>query len=306
MSGLERRYRRLLALYPRDHRERHGDEMLVVLTSGAGDRSRPTVRESLDLLWAAVRLHLRRVVAADGGVDPRDVLAIVALLGPVALLTGATNGIHEIAWFVKADALAEMPWVEQFPDAPVWVLWGVVALLVLRGLRRTAAFFAWAATAVCVLLALFVPFQRWWIGIDAGWLLTGLLTAAALTWSPGPARGRALVGGRGIVVMAVTVVVAGVVGVLGYNQPVAELLRFALLVGGTLAACGAGSRAGRRAALILLLPSLTTLLGFAQWLVLGRIPFAAEVAVFYGLPLVVLLTLGGLPRRIRRAGSRRP
>ncbi|MFE9749460.1 hypothetical protein ACFYOT_31495 [Saccharothrix saharensis] len=306
MSGLERRYRRLLSWYPRDHRERHGEEMLVVLVSGAGDRDRPTLRESLDLLWAAVRLHLRRVVAADGGVDPRDVLAIVALLGPVALLTGATNGVHEIAWWVKADALAEMPWSEQFPDAPVWVLWGVVAVLVLRGLRRTAAFFAWSATAGFVLLAVFLPFQRWWIGVDAGWVLTGLLTAAALTWSPGPTRGRALVGGRGIVVLAVTVVVAGVLGVLGYREPLAELLRFAVLVGGTLAACGIGSRVGRRAALILLLPSVTTVLSFAQWLVLGRIPFAAEVAVFYGLPIVVLLTLGGLPRRIRRAGPRRP
>ncbi|TQM78674.1 hypothetical protein FHX81_0950 [Saccharothrix saharensis] len=304
MSGLERRYRRLLSWYPRDHRERHGEEMLVVLMSGARDRSRPTPRESLDLVWGAVRLHLRRVVAADGGVDPRDVLAIVALLGPVALLTGATNGVHEIGWWVRADALAQMPWLEQFPDAPVWVLWGVVAVLVLRGLRRTAASFAWSAVAVCVLLAAFVPFQRWWIGMDSGWLLTGLLTAVALTWSPGPARGRALVGGRGIVVMAVTVVVAGVVGVLGHNQPVAELLRLALLVGGTLAACGSGSRIGRRAALILLLPSVTALLGLAQWSVLGRIPVAAEVAVFYGLPVVVLLALGGLPRRIRRAGSR--
>ncbi|MFJ6671285.1 hypothetical protein ACIQMJ_09285 [Actinosynnema sp. NPDC091369] len=300
MSGLERRYRRLLSWYPRDHRERHGDEMLAVLLSGAGDRDRPTRRESLDLLWAAVRLHLRRVVAADGGVDPRDVLAIVALLGPVALLTGATNGVHEIAWWVKAGALAEMPWAEQFPDAPVWVLWGVVAVLVLRGLRRTAALFAWSATAGFVLLAVFLPFQRWWIGTDAGWVLTGLLTAAALTWSPGPARGRALIGGRGIVVLAVTVVVAGVMGVLGYRQPVVEVLRFAVLVGGTLAACGSGSRVGRRAALILLLPSLTAVLGLAQWLVLGRIPAAAEVAVFYGLPVVVLLALGGLPRRIRR------
>ena len=189
MNGLERRYRRLLSWYPRDHRERHGEEMLVVLMSGARDRSRPTPRESLDLVWGAVRLHLRRVVAADGGVDPRDVLAIVALLGPVALLTGATNGVHEIAWWVKAGALAQMPWLEQFPDAPVWVLWGVVAVLVLRGLRRTAAFFAWSAVAVCVLLAAFVPFQRWWIGMDSGWLLTGLLTAVALTWSR-PHRSR--------------------------------------------------------------------------------------------------------------------
>ena len=300
MSGLERRYRRLLSWYPRDHRERHGEEMLVVLMSGAGDRDRPSVREFADLLWAAVRLHLRRVVATDGGVDPRDVLAIVSLLGPVALTAGATTGLHEIAWFVKAGALAEMPWLRQIPDAPVWVLWGVVAVLVLCGMRRTAAVFAWSATVGFVVLATFLSSQLWWGGMDAGWVLVGLLTAVALTWSPGPARGRELVGRRGIVVMAVTVVVAVAMGVLGYSQPVVELLRLAVLVGGTVAACGSRSRVGRRAAVILLLPTMTTVLGFAQWLVIGRIPVAAEVALFYGLPVVVLLALGGLPRRIGR------
>jgi hypothetical protein len=300
VSGLERRYRRLLSWYPRDHRERHGEEMIAVLMSGSGDRARPTARESADLLWAAVRLHLRRVVAADGGVDPRDVLAIVSLLGPVALLAGATTGLHEIAWFVKAGAFGEMPWSTQFPDAPVWVLWGVVAVLALRGLRRTAAVLAWVATAGFLALAVFLPFQHWWIGVDAGWILLGLLTSVALTFTPGPARGRELVGGRGIVVMAVTVVVAVVLGVVGYGSPAAAALRLVVLVGGTLAACGARSRVGRRAGLILLLQTLTTVLGLTQWLVLGRIPVAAEVALLYGLPVVVLLALGGLPRRLGR------
>ncbi|MEV8435823.1 hypothetical protein AB0425_00480 [Actinosynnema sp. NPDC051121] len=300
VSGLERRYRRLLSWYPRDHRERHGEEMLAVLMAGAGERARPTAREFADLLWAAVRLHLRRVVAADGGVDPRDVLAIVSLLGPVALLAGATTGVHEIAWWVKAGALGEMPWSTQFPDAPVWVLWAVVAVLVLTGVRRAAAVFAWLATASFVLIAASFPFHQWWNGMSAGWMLTGLLTAVALTFAPGPARGRELVGGRGIVVMAGTVVVAGVLGVLGHGDPAVELLRLVVVVGGTVAACGSGSRVGRRAALILLLPTLTMVLSLAQWLVLGRIPVAAEVALFYVLPVVVLLALGGLPRRVRR------
>ncbi|MCE6996461.1 hypothetical protein LZG04_16880 [Saccharothrix sp. S26] len=300
MSGLERRYRRLLSWFPRDHRERHGEEMLVVLMSGAGERERPTARDFADLLWAAVRLHARRVVAADGGVDPRDVLAVVSLLGPLALVTGATTGLHEVAWWVRAGALTQMPWSTQFPDAPVWLLWGVVAVLVLWGSRRAAAVVAWVATAGFVLLAAFYPAQHWWLGVDAGWVLVGLLTAAALTWSPGPVRGRELVGGRAVVVLAVTVAVAVGLGVLGHRLLPAELLRVVVLVGGTLAACGSRSRVGRRSALVLLLPVVTAALGVAQWLVLGRIPVAAEVALFYGLPVVALLALGGLPRRIRR------
>jgi len=109
VSGVERRYRLLLALYPRDHRDHKGEEMLGVLLAAAGDRSRPGWREYADLLWGAARLHLRRVVAADGSVDPRDVLAIVSLLAPMALLAGATTGLHELAWWVRAGALGDYP-----------------------------------------------------------------------------------------------------------------------------------------------------------------------------------------------------
>lgn len=304
MSGLERRYRRLLAWFPRDHRERHGEEMLAVLVAGAGDRTRPSWRETADLLWAAVRLHLRRVVAADGGVDARDVLAVVSLLAPLALLSGAATGLHEVAWFVKAGALGDMPWSTQFPDAPVWVLWGVVAVLVLRGRTRAAAVVAWAAVVVSVLVAVYLPHQHWWTAMDAGWILVGLLTAVALTWSPGPARGRELVGGRAVLVMAVTVAATVALGVLGSRVPVVELLRFAVVIGGTVVACGRRSRVGRRAALILLLPTVTMVLGTAQLLIALRMPASLEVAVFYGLPVVALLALGGLPRRIRRRPDR--
>ena len=299
MSELEQRYRRLLARYPRDHRERHGEEMLAVLMSAAGDRKRPSRREYTDLAWAALRLHLRRVVAADGGVDPRNVLAIVSLLGPVALLAGATTGLHELAWWVKVGGLADMPWSTQFPDAPVWVLWGVVAVLVLLGWRRAATVVAWPAVALFVLVAVFLPHQHRWTGMDAGWILVGLLTAVALTWSPGPARGRELVGGRAVLVMVVTVGVTVALGVFGHREPVADALGLVAVIGGTVVACGHRSRVGRRAALILLLPTVTTVLEFVQLLVSLRMPTSLEVAVFYGLPVLALLALGGLPRRFR-------
>ncbi|XVS61208.1 hypothetical protein ACQPYE_23195 [Actinosynnema sp. CA-299493] len=299
MNGRERRYRRLLAWYPRDHRERHGEEMLAVLMAGAGDRRRPSPREHVDLVWAALRLHLRRALAADGGVDARDVLAIVSLLAPVALLAGATTGLHEIAWWVKADSLGDMPWSTQFPDAPVWVLWGVVAVLVLLGWSRAGAVLAWVAVVCSVLVAAFLPHQRWWTGVDAGWILVGLLTAVALTWSPGPARGRELVGGRAVLVMAATVGVTVVLGVFGHRVPLVEFLGLVTVVAGAAVACGHRSRVGRRAALILLLPTVTTALGFVQLFLSLRMPDSLEVAVFYGLPVVVLVALGGLPRRVR-------
>lgn len=300
MNKLERRYRRLLACYPRDHRERDGEEMLGVLMADAGGRTSPTWRETVDLLWAAARLHLRRVVAADGGIPARDVLAIVSLVGPLALLSGATTNLHEMAWWVEAGALREMPLFEQTPDAPVWLVWLAVAALSLLRLRRSAAVAAWLGTAGFAAVPMVFPAQRWWTGMDAGWLLLGALIAVALTWSPGPTRGRELAGRSAVPVMAATVMAAGALGVFGYGIESAEWSRLAVLAVGTVAACAPGSRVGRRAGLVLLVPVMTTLLAEALE---GPLPTAATATIFYGVPIVVLLATGGLPRRIRRGND---
>ncbi|MDI5976865.1 hypothetical protein [Amycolatopsis magusensis] len=306
----ERRYRRLLALYPRDHRERHGEEMLAVLMEDAGERTGPRARETADLLWAALLLHLRRVVAADGGIAHRDVFAIVSLLGPVAILAGATTGLHELAWWIKVDGfvggLSAIPWSTQVPDAPVWLIWLAVAVLAVSRKRRTAAVGAWLGTAGFLGLELFAPSQHWWLEGDAGWVLLGALTAVALTWSAGPARGWELVGGRGVAVLATSVAAAVLCGVFGYRENVAEVLLVVLPVLGAVLACGPRSRSGRRAALVLALPAMTVVLwqvvlpatGLDSYL---RYAYPDLVAVLcLGLPLLVLLALGGLPRRVRR------
>ncbi len=52
---LERRYRRLLAWYPKAFRREHEDEMLVVLMAGARTgRRRPGLADSADLIRNAV------------------------------------------------------------------------------------------------------------------------------------------------------------------------------------------------------------------------------------------------------------
>jgi hypothetical protein len=61
-SRLERRYRRLLACYPRVFRREHEEEMLMVLLACAGDgRQRPGVADSVNLLWHGLWLRLRPV-----------------------------------------------------------------------------------------------------------------------------------------------------------------------------------------------------------------------------------------------------
>jgi hypothetical protein len=304
---LEQRYRRLLALYPRDHRERNGEEMLGVLVAAAGERATPGWRDTADLLWGAFRLHLRRLVAADGAIPTKDVLAIVSLLGPVVLLAGAANALREVMWWVSHGALADMSW-RQIPDAPLWGVWLVVAALALFGPRRLAAGVAWLGVAAFVPVAYYWEPLMWWDGPDGGWILLGVVTAAALTWSPGPARGRELVGTRGIVLAMAAVVAAIGINSTGRSPVVTWWWATAVAIGVVLA-CGAGSRVGRRAALVLAVPVLTVLLDSLVMFNLGRLPTVATIPVYYGVPLLLILASGGLPRRfgrrpvVERAGS---
>jgi hypothetical protein len=75
-ARLERRYRRLLACYPRAFRRENEDEILVVLLACAQDeQQRPGVAASVDLIKGAVRMRLRMA-----GRPPRAVRAAIRLM----------------------------------------------------------------------------------------------------------------------------------------------------------------------------------------------------------------------------------
>jgi len=59
-ADLERRYRRLLACYPRAFRREHEQEILAVLMAGAAEgRQRPRLGEAADLIGNAIWMRLR-------------------------------------------------------------------------------------------------------------------------------------------------------------------------------------------------------------------------------------------------------
>jgi hypothetical protein len=176
--------------------------MLGVLLAGAGEQARPGLRETVNLLWNAARLHVRRVVTPNG-MSLRDVMASVALLGPLAILLGATTALHELFDKWRAGTLASLTqpaallsptadglrWQWNLPDLPVWVVWLVVAVLALLRLRRTAAVAAWLGTVGFLCVPLIDPnpsLSR--LGWHAGSVVSGIVVSAALTWSSGPAR----------------------------------------------------------------------------------------------------------------------
>jgi hypothetical protein len=58
---LERRYRRLLAFYPKAFRREHEEEILsVLMASAAAGQQRPRLAESADLLGNAIYMRLRQ------------------------------------------------------------------------------------------------------------------------------------------------------------------------------------------------------------------------------------------------------
>jgi MYXO-CTERM domain-containing protein len=187
---------------------------------------------------------------------------------------------------VRAGNLSEMPWREQVPGAPVWFVWVAVAVLVALRRRRAAMVGAWSGTVGMWLLPFFSPMYG-----DVGSLLLAMVTTVALTLAPvsEPAPRRQLL-------LAGAVAAAVVIAVLGRGQPTAEFVGVVVLVVGAFGACGASSRVGRRAAVVLLAPVLVALISLL--LPIGAPPVVAS-SLLVGVPVVVLLALGVLPRRSR-------
>lgn len=273
----------------------------------------PSWRDGLDLVGGAIALHLRRVFGLDGQVRVRDVLSIVSLLGPLVILTGAAPDLREIAWWVKNDAFGDMP-ITQVPDAPAWGAWAVVAVLVLFGQRRAAAVSAWIATGVYVAAESVLSTALFWRYEDAGWMLLGLFTAVALTWSPGPVHGKQFVGTRGILLALVGDAVAAAVLAVGPHVPAFGFWTRGLGPGLTYAALALGGylacrrvrnrRTARRAVLVLALPAFTFLLDIVLVTLIGPPLYwisAIDFVVFYGVPVLIVLAGMGIPRLVRKS-----
>jgi hypothetical protein len=86
-GGLETGYRRLLRWYPSSYRRRHEDEILGVLMAAAqpGQR-RPGARESLDLLWSALRIRIRMTLRGADGEPWAAALVQAGVLLPLLML----------------------------------------------------------------------------------------------------------------------------------------------------------------------------------------------------------------------------
>ncbi|PSK61590.1 hypothetical protein B0E53_06509 [Micromonospora sp. MH33] len=195
-AELERRYRRLLAVHPWEHRRTYEEEMIAVLLADARPgQIRPGFRDTVDLVGAGLRARLR--VGARGFTEPAwaDAAAVTGLLVALILLAAAAKGL--------ADQLVPNPDLGPSvrsvgPDSVDWLRvagWAAVAVAALTGLRRTAAGLAWSGVvAWLVLVGPGVIDQPTYVVDTLPQLALALLAAAALAVPATPRRALAVLG----------------------------------------------------------------------------------------------------------------
>ena len=181
-GALERRYRRLLAWYPAEHRRVHGEEMIGVLLASAGcGKRRPGFADTWDLVTGGLRIRLAQ--PGDDGFDAgwRDTLAVASVAIP-AMLAIVYAAIFSWTAYNRVSIAAGLPAGMIAVLAGFVLLIALALVLALGGLRRPA------------LLAYCLPVL--WLGWgapvvsdqDHGFFLAFLTAAAAFALSPGARR----------------------------------------------------------------------------------------------------------------------
>jgi hypothetical protein len=285
---LEGRYRRLLALYPAEHRAEHEEEMLgVLMTAAPAGQHRPWLAESAALIWGAVRIWLR---PGHGSAFQRwqDGLAVVSVLLPLILTTyWAIGQLHTLYTpslnpqlfhaFAYSAARTTGPWV-------------IVAVLVLFRLRWTAVVVA-AGALIATTLGTATELNLSFISPASMLYAVGLgLEITALVVSPGPRRGRAILSWKHYALAGVvTVVISWASNWLWMaHQVMSDAIIIAVAATG-LALLAASSPYGRRSAALLLIPGYYLALG---WLVApsmtGATAFDSGTSGWEGLPRIML------------------
>ena len=234
-SLVEKWYRRLLALYPKDHRREHAEEMVGVLLAADGDAQvrapRPVAwalrfgqhtADSADLVGGALRIRgrialnrLRRTHWLSWTVrDQRwsDALAVVSVVAPLLLLVAALTEFRipqAVASSITGHPHWELTATLGLADLPMAAGAPGVILLVFLRLRRLAGLGA-LATAVGQIAAGAVPaFAGYADPAVAFTVLLSCMAAVALLFSPGPDRGLALLTRSGTALVGVAALILG-------------------------------------------------------------------------------------------------
>ncbi|MDG4821093.1 hypothetical protein O7635_04395 [Asanoa sp. WMMD1127] len=306
-ADLERRYRRLLRLFPRRHRADYEAEMLAALLAAADEGQRfPRRGEVADLARAALAAH---TVGRLGGSAWPAAAGVVGTIGAIGMSAGALRGAG--IWHGLFDASLPIPFwlvVLVFGQLGLWLLAAVAAVAGWRGLAVVAAGLGLVGeTAFGVWI---FGVERVPIAVVAAVVTTGSL-AVWLVGAGSRLRGRPLA----------AAVAAGAIGILTGWLPRAE---FAATVpwlpigrGWRYEAGGLGLLAAALVGSLLVAAVLAQRRGVRWRAAVLALPVAAVVLASNAISdppptLLALLLLAapfaglGLARGARRATDRRP
>jgi hypothetical protein len=201
MTRLERRYRRLIALYPADYRAEYEEEMVgVLLASSTPERRVPDLREALDLVWSAMWVRVRPGRGSSGDGLWTRALAVLGLVGSLLLLGRSLRPAADaLGWYLRIGMPVEarLSTVASTRAA----VWAVIAVVVLFRWRLAAATLAWGAVLAEVALLRWPP-PRWFPPnldepLGRVWpIALALLVASALTLGVRAPAGAATLGWR--------------------------------------------------------------------------------------------------------------
>ena len=310
-EALERRLRALLRVYPRTHRDAHGEEMIGVLLAGTPEgRRAPSLADMVDLFWGGIQIRVQRLLASE--IQPwRDALAVGAVFLPLLAMT------VQIAQFCDIGLL--FAGIGGLVGALLPLLgalgWAVVCVLAFTGRTRPAGRLAGFLTIYAVSTPVYDVVHSLGGLTDPDALsflvdqiqplrtLPGLAAAIALCFSTGPRRGLKILGRRAsvlLVVMAGLAVATSPLTVFPFVYP-PSLISFCVLdsylliwsLAAILVAFGQRhTRVGRRVVVLATLPlSLTVAEAALRFAPLGS---AYQLIIVGGwvLPLLAFIALG--------------
>jgi len=136
-EALERRYRRLLAWYPRAYRAANADDMLgVALARSAPGRRWPEPGEAVNLIVSGIGERLGGTLRQP---DRRDTAAVLAIAGPLLLAAGALRIMASPFLFMPAIPALETQQRMVVTAVAFAAWWTLVALAGMLRWRRAAA-----------------------------------------------------------------------------------------------------------------------------------------------------------------------
>jgi hypothetical protein len=137
-AGLEHRYRRLLAAYPRSFRAENEEEILTVLLDCAQDgQTRPGLSASADLIKGAVWMRLR-----PPGRPPRALIAAVRLM-----LLGAAVEVGALLYLLTVGGSIQAAVRRAYPAVTGAQLHGVSVHLTTDKIAAPVALLLWLLLA---------------------------------------------------------------------------------------------------------------------------------------------------------------